>query len=221
MTTWASDDSPVPWPGCLVDGSKTGFSEAGAGPDCLQSIEYGLRNDFVVQFDAVQTDDRMNISIGEQPATIYGQVLSVFFRRPGCKVNGKAVPTLSLHTDVIGEVETGLTSGIEKPWQWHNYAVRFDLPHKTLTVWLDYQCRGQIDLAAIARSVNKKDGRKSFDLPLSNRFVTVGGERLGFVTRVWTDNFRVGSPVASYGSTHQSDSEKPQIATPAGKGGRP
>ena len=75
MTTWPSDNSPVPWPGHRVRGSKSGFTESGFGPDTYLGIEYGLRDDFVVQFDGVQTDDRINITIGDKPATIYGQRL--------------------------------------------------------------------------------------------------------------------------------------------------
>jgi hypothetical protein len=221
MTTWPSDSSPVPWPGCLVEGSKSGFAEAGVGPDCLQSIEYGLRKDFVVQFDAVQTDDRMNISIGEKPATIYGQVLSVFFRASGSKVLEKEMPTLSLHAEALGEIETGLVSGIEKPWQWHNYAVRFNLAKKTLTVWVDYQCRGEIDLTAIPQKPQDDSGSKWGDLPWSNRYVTVGGEKLGNIVRVWTDNFRVGSPAIEKNDSQMPVVEKPFNSVPGGKEGRP
>ena len=88
MTTWPGDNSPVPWPGHKVPGSKSGFSETICTWDGYFGFEYGLRDDFVVQFDAVQTDDRINITIGDKPATIGApQSLSVFFRAPGVHVS--------------------------------------------------------------------------------------------------------------------------------------
>ncbi len=84
MTTWPGDNSPVPWPGHKAPGSKSGFSETICTWDGYFGFEYGLRDDFVVQFDAVQTDDRINVTIGDKPATIGApQSLSVFFRATG------------------------------------------------------------------------------------------------------------------------------------------
>ena len=81
MTTWPLETYQLPWPGCKVPGSKSGFTETGYTHSSYFGFEYGLRNDLVVQFDAVQTDDRMNITIGDEPATIGGaRSLSVFFR---------------------------------------------------------------------------------------------------------------------------------------------
>ncbi len=191
MTTSPWDGSPVPWPGHHSDDSKTGMCETGSVYDSYMSIEYGLRDDFIVQFDAVQTTDRINISIGDDPATIaVGNVLSVFFRQD----NHGTHPAIGLHTPERGEVDAGIPSGIAEPWQWHNYAVRFNIPAKTLTIWVDRQCRGAVELAAV--ETNTEDGRRLHwaDVPLSNRFVTVGGSDGEGVTRIWTDSFRVGSP---------------------------
>lgn len=190
VTTWPFDGSPVPWPGTKVRGSKSGFTETGLTPESYLGFQYGLRDDFVVQFDGVQTTDRMNLTIGERPTTIFGnEVLSVFIRPVGTKY-----PEIGIHTAACGEADTGLKSGIASAWQWHNYAVRFNLRQKKLAVWVDRQLRGEIDLAKIVR---KTDGKKDADwasLPLSNRFVTIGGFDNVPNTRIWTDNFRVGSP---------------------------
>ena len=145
-----------------------------------------------MQFDGVQTDDRMNITIGDQPATIYGErVFSVFVRAAGSKLK---FPEIGVYTASNGEADSGLKSGIVSPWQWHNYAVRFNLQEKKLTVWVDRQLRGEIDLVKIARGTGNKGGVAWASLPLSNRFVTIGGCRLDVRIRVWTDNFLVGSP---------------------------
>ena len=93
-----------------------------------------------------------------------------------------------------GEADTGLRSDIAAPWQWHNYAVRFNLREKRLTVWVDHQCRGTIDLAGITQGRTPADAGSWAGLPLTNQCVTVGGYSRKCAARVWTDNFRVGSP---------------------------
>jgi hypothetical protein len=201
MTTWPYDHSPVRWPGFQVAGSRDGFMECGGIGTCYFGLKYGLRDDFVVQTDAVQTDDRINITIGDKPATIDGQQsLSVFFRAPN-----KAYPEIGVYTLSKLESETGLKSGIATPLQWHNYAVRFNLREKKLTVWVDCQERGTIDLTHITKGM--KLGGTWADLPWTNRYVTIGGYTAKPPARVWTDNFRVGSPYAADASTSSNVSE--------------
>ncbi|NLF09812.1 MAG: hypothetical protein GX594_17805, partial [Pirellulaceae bacterium] len=85
VTTWPGGARSGAWPGFTPRGSKSGFTElSGLHGVCYLGLEYGLRDDFTVQFDAVQTDDRINVTVGDEPATIEGaRSLSVFFRAPG------------------------------------------------------------------------------------------------------------------------------------------
>jgi hypothetical protein len=149
----------------------------------------------VVQFDAGQTDDRMNITVGETPATVEdARLLSVFFRAPGVRscTPGVLLPEISVFCPLskTSEADTGLRSGIAKPYQWHNYAARFNLPAKRITVWIDRQCRGTIDLAKMGKDI----GEAVADLPWTNRYVTVGGFSGTDDGQIWTDNFLIGSP---------------------------
>ncbi len=102
-------------------------------------------------------------------------------------------PEIGLHTPSKGEVDTGLHSGIPAPYQWHNYTVRFNLREKRLTVWVDRQCRGMIDLAGVTRGMGTQGQRTWASLSWTNRYVTVGGYTEKGEGRVWTDNFRVGA----------------------------
>ncbi len=209
MTTCPLDNSPDPWPGYQAPGSKDGFLECGYG-SFYYGFEYGLRDDFIVQFDAVQTEDRVNITIGDRPATIGDQpeelkkpmpLVSVFFRAPGT-----IYPEIGIYTPAKGEVETGIRSGIAKPYQWHNYAVRINLREKRFGVWVDRRYLGAIDLTGITRNMEKSGKRSWADLPWSNQFVTIGAAGS---SRVWSDNFRIGSP----SETNWPAAEKASAAT--------
>ncbi len=176
MTTWPSDRPPVHWPGFQVEGARSGFTETGFGGTCYFGFEYGLRDDFIVQFDAVQIQDRINITIGEQPATIAGdRSLSVFFRAAGARY-----PEIGLYTPSKGEINAGIRSGIPTSVQWHNYAVRFNLREKQLTVWVDRKLRGTIDLAKITQWSQRRRrrlGGPSLVCPMRNRRRRAGGWR--------------------------------------------
>ncbi|MCG2685702.1 MAG: FecR family protein, partial [Planctomycetales bacterium] len=205
VATWPSGALSGSWPGFPARGAKSGFTErSGLDGVCYLGLEYGLRDDFTVQFDAVQTDDRINITIGDEPATIYGaRSLSVFFRAPG-----GPHPEIGLFTPSKGEVDTKLRSGIPAPFQWHNYAVRFNLREKRLTVWVDGECRGTIGekkgTGPICRDGPEGAAHKLDLSPFSpwtglswtNQYVTVGGYSENADCRVWTDNFRLGAPAA-------------------------
>jgi hypothetical protein len=190
MTTWPYDNPPVLWPGFQVEGSRSGFTETGFGGTCFLGFEYGLRDDFIVQFDAVQTQDRINITIGNKPATISDErSLSVFFRAAGSRY-----PQIGLYTPSKGEVDAMIRSGIPTAIQWHNYAVRFNLLEKRLTVWVDRKLCGMIDLAKITQAMTGSGTSTWASLPWTARCVTVGGAPGNSEGRVWTDNFRVGAP---------------------------
>ena len=101
-------------------------------------------------------------------------------------------PEIGIYHPQKGEVNTGLRSGIARPHQWHNYAVRFNLPAKQLTVWIDRECRSTIDLAALKDA----SGRPALaGLSWTGRYVSIGGfSPPDDKRKVWFDNFRVGSP---------------------------
>jgi len=174
---WGTGVSP--YPGTSGAGSDTGITQRGGGGDW--GIEYGLRHDFVVQTDFVQTADRVDITAGAARDTIappYG--LSVFFR-----TTGHAGPEIGLYSSATAEVDTGLTSGIPVAGQWHNYAVRFNQVSRELEVFVDQVSRGVIDLDTIA-------GGAFSSYALSNAAVSIGGAG---GNRTWCDNFQVGDPV--------------------------
>jgi hypothetical protein len=200
VTTCPADNPPIPWPGYRVPGLKSGFMECSADTqECYFGFEYGLRDDFVVQFDAVQTEDRINITIGDKPAAVLSDgSLSVFFRVPG-----GPRPEIGLYTPQKGEVDSGTSSGIPVPLRWHNYAVRFNLREKRIGIWVDRQHRGTIDLTTITRGMESGAGGTWASLPWSNRHVTIGAASHKGKTRTWTDNFRVGSPREEIATSEQ------------------
>jgi hypothetical protein len=164
-------------------GSDTGMTQTG-GTGGDWGFTYGIRRDFVVQFDATQTTDRVDITIGGVAGTISAPSnLSIFFRIS----EHAAHPEIGIYNSGpgIGEVNTGLTSGI--PWigEWHNYAVHFDLDQRSLEVFVDEVSRGTINL-------NTVGGGKFANLTLSNAAVSVG---YNAPDRFWSDNFQIGAPV--------------------------
>jgi len=191
VTTWPGGARSGAWPGFTPRGSKSGFTElSGLHGVCYLGLEYGLRDDFTVQFDAVQTDDRINVTVGDEPATIEGaRSLSVFFRAPG-----GSYPEIGVYNRLLGEADVKLSSGITAPFEWHNYAVRFNLREKRLSVWIDGRYRGAIELADVERGPAAEKQRAWAELSWTNQYVTIGGFTEQGMGRVWTDNFRIGSP---------------------------
>src|SRR6185503_20276925 len=92
------------YPGSSGAGSDFGFTQTGGGLD--YGINYGLRNNYVVQADAVQTPDRIDITSGPVPGTIFTQnSLSVFFRgHTDVPANQPHVNNVSLFTQIIDPV---------------------------------------------------------------------------------------------------------------------
>src|SRR5688572_19304410 len=71
------DGNPV-YPGSSGAGSDTGFTQTGNNID--YGIQYGLRDQYLVQADAIQSGDRIDVTTGPTPGTIFaGQSVSVFF----------------------------------------------------------------------------------------------------------------------------------------------
>jgi hypothetical protein len=183
------------YPGGSGAGSATGMTQTGGG-EVNSGFEYDLRNDILVQFDAVQVSDRVNISIGSARDTIFSSnSLSVFFRSNG----HPTLPEVGIYSPSVGEISAGLDTGPASldNLEWHNFAVRFNLPANQLTVWVDQVNLGTVDLATLG---GPKVGGGTITAgayvaalnATTNDFVnvgTTGGDR------TWTDNFQVGAPI--------------------------
>lgn len=185
-TNWsiATDASNNPggfgYPGGSGAGTVDGFTQRGGGGDW--SIQYGLRDQFVVQLDAVQQPDRVDITIGDTPNNIFGAGnLSVFFRES----NHPSYPEVGIFNGSL-ETDTGLSSGIAGNNEWHNYALLVDVPNDTIEPFVDETSLGVIDLSTI--------GGGAYAGILSNAFVGTGGSG---ADRLWSDNFQVGSVAAA------------------------
>jgi hypothetical protein len=162
-------------------GSRTGVTETGGSVDF--GIEYGARDDFVVQFDAVQTDGRVAItSAGARDTTGRSDGITVLFRAAGAAVE------IGVFNVDVGERDTGLSPGLERD-VFHNYAVRFREPAGELWIYADGRRLGIVDLATFA-------GGAFAGVPWSAAAATVGASVVEG-DRVWTDNVQVGAPCPS------------------------
>ena len=164
------------YPGGSGAGSATGITQTGGGWD--GSFTYGLKSDFVVQFDSVQAIDRVNIFTGST-GDIFGG-MSIFFRTTAHPL----YPEISIFNGAT-EINTGLASGIASAGQWHNYGVEFS--PTSLEFFVDEVSCGTLDLTTFNGG--------SF-LGYSNSFVGVGNTgattSAGFAIS-WSDNFQVGA----------------------------
>lgn len=137
----------------------------------------------MVQTDFVQLNDRVDIVIGDTPDTIGSAGnISVFIRTTGFT----PWPEIGLYNPLVGEVGTGLTSGVPTPRTWNNYALLVDVQNELIEVYINEESRGVIDLQNIAGG--------AFAGILNNSFVGVGGAGND---RLWSDNFQVGSPAVA------------------------
>ena len=185
------------YPGTSGAGSSTGFTQAGGGID--YGINYGRRTHYVVQVDATQTSDRIDITSGQVPGTIFQpNSLTVFFRGWDASdpTHGNNVSlftqVLNPTTNMLENLDTPVRgqpgyetfhTGLAGERKWHNYAVRFDQAGKKVEIFVDERSIGVIDLLTFAGGAYQN---------FSNAAVGVGGEP-GAGDRVWTDNFQVGS----------------------------
>lgn len=162
-------------------GSATGMTQTGGGVD--YGIEYGLSSHFLVQFDAFQPTDRIDITAGSSRDNI-SSGLAVFFRTTG-NANGE-IGIYNPGVTVPLESTTGFTTGIANINEWHNYAVRFNTANDEIEFFVDEVSRGMLDLTLY-------DGGKYSGLA-SNAAVSVGGTPTSG-NRFWSDNFQIGTPV--------------------------
>ena len=175
------------YPGSSGAGSATGFTQTGSGVD--YGIAYGLRDEYIVQVDAVAVGDRIDITTGPNPGTIFqGNSLSVFFRGNGS--GNASLYNGATDTPIRNELPN-FNTGITASGQWHNYAVRFDRIGQEIELYVDEVSVGVIDLTTFAGGLYAN---------FSNGAVGAGaGLALG-ESRTWTDNFQVGAPVPEPGA---------------------
>jgi hypothetical protein len=152
-------------------GAAGGLAQSGGGDF---SFEYGTRQSYIVEVDAILPADRFDIS--SMPSAGAGlftaNSLTVFFRKDGAATgiglfNGSA------------EANTGATTGVTDG-NWHRYGVHFDMPSNRLGIFVDRALRASIDLATFAGGAYRH---------YSNAAVGLGGTYV-----FWADNFQVGPP---------------------------
>lgn len=180
-------DGVPAYPGFSGAGSDTGITQTGGSPD--YGLPYGLRDHYIVQVDAVASGDRIDITSGGTPGTLFQpDSLSIFFRGDGSGnaslYNGTTDTPIQSQ---IPEFNTGIAGGGE----WHNYAVRFDQPNDVIELFVDEQSVGVIDLTTFAGGLYQN---------YSNAAVGAGGGLGAGENRIWTDNFQVGAPVPEPGT---------------------
>jgi hypothetical protein len=167
------------YPGGTTAGSATGITQTGGGVD--YAIPYGLREEYVVQVDAVQTGDRIDISSGGAPGIFAANSLSVFFRGDG---SGNASLFNGTTDTPIQASIPGFNTGIPGgAGTWHNYAVRYDRPGNEIEIFVDEVSKGIIDLTTFGGGVYQG---------FSNAWVGAGAGMGAGNNRTWTDNFQVG-----------------------------
>ena len=136
----------IAYPGGSGAGSVSGFTQTGNGVD--MGIEYDLRNKDAVQFDAVQTADRVDITSTNVRNGIAGaNGISVFFRANGFQSLGVSAE-IGIYNPAIGEVLAPFDTGSASVdlGEWHNYAVTYDLTTLQLGVYVDQILLGTVDL---------------------------------------------------------------------------
>jgi len=151
-------------------GALTGLAQSGGG---VFNFAYGIRDSYIIQADAtfVGTDQiRLGsyASVGAQTGS--ANSLTVIFRRGA----------ISLHNGT--ETATGFTTGIGAgDTAWHNYAVAFDKPGKTISFFVDETFKGMLDLTSFAGGLYQ-----------TYASAAVGAGVGGYVG--WIDNFQIGAP---------------------------
>ncbi|MEX2186747.1 MAG: LamG domain-containing protein [Pirellulales bacterium] len=172
-------------------GSDTGFTQTG-GNNLGYGVEYWLRDEYVVQVDAIQVTDRVDITSGDLPTgghIFTTNSISVFFRGDGS--GGASVFNGATDTPIPG-INTGIAA-----WnaaanggqsRWYNYAVRFNQPANEIELYVDQVSLGVVDLNTFAGGI--------YSAGFSNHFV---GVSTNTGDRTWTDNFQVGGDGAQTG----------------------
>jgi len=166
------------YPGTSGAGSATGFTQTGGSVD--YGVPFGFRSRYLVQFDSVNSSDRIDITSGGIPGTIFQpNSLSIFIR-------GNGSGGVSLFNGTTDTPVPGYNTGLTNDGKWHNFAVLFDQVAKSVEIYVDEQSKGIIDLTTLNGGLYQN---------FSNAAVGVGTGLGGGQDRSWTDNFQVGAPV--------------------------
>ncbi len=185
----------LPYPGRSNAGSDGGILQAAGGS--LLGIEYGLREQYVLQADVVQTSGQVVLATGPARGVVYGaDTLSVLFfaddgnpTTPGIQLTSTlgvaATVWNSRDGDRSGTADLPIKTGT-KAGQWNNYAAAFDRMANRLSLYVNGKLLKTLDLAVFAGGAYRT---------FSNAAVSLGA--LGG-QRVWMDNFQVGAPYVGY-----------------------
>lgn len=192
----------ITYPGGSGAGSVSGFTQTGNAVD--MGIEYDLRNKYVVQFDAVQTADRVDITSTNVRNGIAGaNGISVFFRANGFQNLGNSAE-IGIYNPAIGEVLAPFDTGSASVdlGEWHNYAVSYDLTTLQLGVYVDEILLGTVDLNTFGGTkfgggIVAPGAFASVVTAATNDAVSVGAAG---GNRVWMDNFQVGAAIPEPGT---------------------
>jgi len=168
-------------------GSNTGITQTGGSVD--YGVPFGFRQEYIVQVDAVQVGDRIDISSGSATGIFAANSLSVFFRGDG---SGNASLFNGTIDTPIQLSNPAFNTGITGAGQWLNYAVRFDQIDREIEIYVNEISRGVINLNTFAGGIYAG---------FSNAVVGAGAGLAGGENRTWTDNFQVGAPVPEPGVT--------------------
>lgn len=191
-----------PYPGSSGAGSSTGFTQTGTGGSADFGIAYGLSNNFILQADTLVANDRVNLFTGPTAGNFFtASSLAVFFRH-----SGTPNPQIGVFIPGVGEVNTGLSSGLLPTDQrrWHNFAVHFDLGAKTLDFYVDEALKGSYNYAAVL----------PVGYVVSNANLSIGSA--GHGNRLWTDNFQVGGATPPPPPPMDHPNPGPMLNPPAG-----
>jgi hypothetical protein len=186
------------YPGRSNAGSEQGIVQAPGFT--MPGIRYGLRDQYVVQVDLVQTKGGAVVSSGELPGGLYdSQSLTVIFfaddNAVGVTIGNRLAGNVTVYDsadgnpDLPGQAQP-LRTGT-KVDAWNNYAVAFDRLNQQVSLYVNGQLLKTLDLKVFANGQLAN---------FSNAAVTVGslGPTLNDPQVVWMDNFQVGAPYDGY-----------------------
>ena len=196
-------NSPSTWHaavGTAMTSTSAGIADSGAGSDTgiIKNTDgwpdygfaYGVRDEFIVQYDAMLSSAGGRVDIGIGSTQGFGNAtiledgnLTVFFR---CDDSPSFSPGVSLYDGGPNkEINVPITTGLSTTSDigvWHNFAVGFDLTERTLDFYVDEGYRGSVDLDTIENA-----SLQAFTL--SNAFVNVGHNS----NPMHMDNVQVGA----------------------------
>lgn len=173
------------YPGETEAGSVTGITENGQ-VDVAWGIPYGIRDNFVMQFDAVVPTDRVTMIFG--PGALKGaagvlesNTLSLFIRTAD-----STLPNVGIfHSNTLQEIDTGLSSTLLESGRWHNFAAKVDVVKRTIEIFIDDVSLGIVDVDALAPDFSWDASAVGYGLRSPERAIQ------------WSDNFQIGSPVST------------------------